>query len=1230
MHLHRSSFLITTLAACLAVTAQELPVAAAAFPAPVVTYQGRLLEATLPVTGTRTFIFSILDSAGTELWNSGAQSVSVNSGLYGVELGASPMPAIPTSALAKPNLKLHVVVSGVVLAPDTDLVPALQARSAFEVSGDFAGDIGGTQNAITLLRLQGVPLDLTTTAPASGQALVYNGTKWVAASVAGTPGATGPAGPKGDAGAAGAKGDTGAAGANGASPFSLSGSNAVFTGGSVMAPTFIGALTGNATTATTAANLSGTPALPDGTTAATQAAGDTTQKLATTAFVVARAAKNHQAAVPPTGANDATQGYAVGSRWLDTVTKLAYECTNVTTDGAAVWATVSAGGVAWGGITGTLSNQTDLGTALSGKVATTTTVNGHALSGNVVVSASDLSTGTLPHAQLPVLVSGDIPNNTASTSGTAAGLSATLAVGSGGTGASTLTANYVLLGNGTSAVQAVAPGAAGQVLTSDGTTWASTAHASFLPSQTSNAGMYLTTDGSSATWVTTLLLGTNNTGGGWHALNSMTTGTANVGLGYNALSSLTTGTKNTALGMDAGWRLSSSSNNIAIGNQAGSAAGNGNYNISIGNAGVADSFNAIRLGTPAVLVNGSMTGHLFAFIAGISGTQTGIQNGPETATQTVVIDANGQLGSKDAAGTRTNIGAAAAGYNSDITTLAGLTTALSVAQGGTGLKTLTANSVVLGNGTSALQVVAPGTSGNVLTSDGSTWASTTPLLFGSNNTGGGFQALNSLSSGTGNVGLGYSVLSSLTTGTNNTALGTNAGSRVTANSNNIAIGNQAGSAAGNGNYNISIGNAGVTDSFNAIRLGTPGVLVNGSMTGHLFAFIAGISGTQTGIQYGAETATQTVVIDANGQLGSKDAAGTRTNIGAAGSGANGDITSLSSLTTALSVAQGGTGGSTATGARASLSAAASGANSDITGLSGLTTALTVDQGGTGAKTFTTNSVLLGNGTSAVQTVAPSTYGNVLTSNGTTWTSAAAAAPLPSDSTFNTKGGTSALAGISSGTNNTAFGYLAGNVLTTGSDNTAIGQQAGTQNITGSQNVYIGSGAMPDTGAGNNRIAIGYGAHNTLDNSAVIGNSAMTKISGAVAWSLTSDRREKENIRPLGLGLDFILKLRPVTYNMLQKPGFLQEGLIAQDVEAAAESLSATFHGVNRPTTPEDRYSLSYATFVMPLINAAQELKAENDALKTRTETQQTAILSLTNDIDTLKAQVASILARLPQ
>jgi hypothetical protein len=48
---------------------------------------------------------------------------------------------------------------------------------------------------------------------------------------------------------------------------------------------------------------------------------------------------------------------------------------------------------------------------------------------------------------------------------------------------------------------------------------------------------------------------------------------------------------------------------------------------------------------------------------------------------------------------------------------------LPVANGGTGAATFTANNVLLGNGTSALQVVAPGANGNVLQSNGTTWVS---------------------------------------------------------------------------------------------------------------------------------------------------------------------------------------------------------------------------------------------------------------------------------------------------------------------------------------------------------------------------------------------------------------------------------------------------------------------------------------------------------------------------
>jgi len=89
-----------------------------------------------------------------------------------------------------------------------------------------------------------------------------------------------------------------------------------------------------------------------------------------------------------------------------------------------------------GQITGAapLASPTFTGTpVVPGYVTTGTTVNGHALSGNVTVAASDITTGTLPHAQLPALVAGDIPNNAANTTGTAANLSGTPAVPNGTT-----------------------------------------------------------------------------------------------------------------------------------------------------------------------------------------------------------------------------------------------------------------------------------------------------------------------------------------------------------------------------------------------------------------------------------------------------------------------------------------------------------------------------------------------------------------------------------------------------------------------------------------------------------------------------------------------------------------------------------------------------------------------------------------------------------------------------
>lgn len=82
------------------------------------------------------------------------------------------------------------------------------------------------------------------------------------------------------------------------------------------------------------------------------------------------------------------------------------------------------------------------------------------------------------------------------------------------------------------------------------------------------------------------------------------------------------------------------------------------------------------------------------------------------------------------------------------------------------------------------------------------------------------------------------------------------------------------------------------------------------------------------------------------------------------------LTSLT-LGSALPIASGGTGTTSTTFVNLA---------SNVTGT------LPVANGGTGATTLTSNNVILGNGTSAVQFVAPGANGNVLISNGTTWTS----------------------------------------------------------------------------------------------------------------------------------------------------------------------------------------------------------------------------------------------------
>ena len=209
--------------------------------------------------------------------------------------------------------------------------------------------------------------------------------------------------------------------------------------------------------------------------------------------------------------------------------------------------------------------------------------------------------------------------------------------------------------------------------------------------------------------------------------------------------------------------------------------------------------------------------------------------------------------------------------------------------------------------------------------------------------------------------------------------------------------------------------------------------------------------------------------------------------------------------------------------------------------------------------------------------------------------------------------------IGSGNRNVAVG--SGSLFfSTGNSNTAIGERTLFNNRAGSFNVALGSNATVSenqssstvigtaaSATGSNSTALGSGAVSNASNKVRIGNAAVTVIEGQVPFSFPSDGRYKFNIKEDVRGLDFIMQLRPITYQFDVKKfdgladnsiaiqasydeaiQVRRSGFIAQEVEKAAEKSGYNFSGINKPKTDKDHYSLSYESFVVPLVKAVQE------------------------------------------
>lgn len=229
---------------------------------------------------------------------------------------------------------------------------------------------------------------------------------------------------------------------------------------------------------------------------------------------------------------------------------------------------------------------------------------------------------------------------------------------------------------------------------------------------------------------------------------------------------------------------------------------------------------------------------------------------------------------------------------------------------------------------------------------------------------------------------------------------------------------------------------------------------------------------------------------------------------------------------------------------------------------------------------------------------------------------------------NTSVGHQAFHENTSGDDNVAVGLNALYANTTANKNTAVGNYSGDTYATGDSCTFLGYGA-DKTSTYQNCAAIGFGTAATASDKMFFGNSTIIgcyNVSGV--WTF-SDGRFKFNVKEEVKGLDFIKRLRPVTYqlNTQQLDAFIKQnmprqidssgkpittpagnytksmnivrtGFIAQEVEQAAKEAGFASTIVSTPSNTNDPYAVRYEEFVVPLVKAVQELSKTVDSLKT--------------------------------
>ena len=204
---------------------------------------------------------------------------------------------------------------------------------------------------------------------------------------------------------------------------------------------------------------------------------------------------------------------------------------------------------------------------------------------------------------------------------------------------------------------------------------------------------------------------------------------------------------------------------------------------------------------------------------------------------------------------------------------------------------------------------------------------------------------------------------------------------------------------------------------------------------------------------------------------------------------------------------------------------------------------------------------------------------------------------------NTFVGYTAGGAIDIGFSNTAVGYSALSTVTSAGYNVAVGENAG-KNTSGQQNTFLGFQAGYALTSGDNNTVIGYNAAastTSVSNEITLGNSSIATLRCQVT-SITalSDARDKKDVQNIPLGVDFIQRLRPVSFVWNTRDGAKvnvpEFGFIAQELQSAQRDHGVTLPGLVHDINP-DRLEAAPGTLIPVLVKAVQELQAQIDDLK---------------------------------